>query len=77
MMTEIYDSRFHRWYVGGTGAIAEEPSVMELRNSAGRVTIEQILEEYRWYVGDPTAELPKEMMKIFLAVKRTENGGKT
>lgn len=62
-----FESRFHRWYVGGTGPIApfkpreEKPEPM-------RSTIKDIQEHYRRYMKDPEAELSDELMAELLAL---------
>jgi hypothetical protein len=38
-------------------------------------TYEEVLADYRRYIGDPEAELPEEIEKTLLAINRTENGG--
>jgi len=58
-----YDSKFHRWYVGGEGEIAEKPAGKTSVREYGSMTFEEILEEYRRYVGDKTAQLPDEVLE--------------
>lgn len=37
------------------------------------ITEEEILDQYRKYVGDPLAELPEELKKTLLLTQRTED----
>ncbi len=37
------------------------------------ITEEEILEQYRKYVGDPNVELPEELKKPWLLTQRTED----
>ncbi|KKT29043.1 MAG: hypothetical protein UW41_C0030G0007 [Candidatus Collierbacteria bacterium GW2011_GWC2_44_18] len=63
-MTEKFKDKFHKEYVGGSGLVENRPYtsvIAEARVMA--MPYEEILAEYRWYVKDPTAELPKEMME--------------
>ena len=74
-MTEVFDSEFHRRYVGGTGEIVEKPlTSLSNRCVVRPISMEQVLREYRVYVQDPHAELPEEILRSFLlSIKRTEN----
>lgn len=61
-MAEKFDNKFHKKYVGGQGEVEEKETIYP--STEYRVhTYEDILEEYRWYVGDPTAELPEEIVR--------------
>ena len=74
-MTEIFESEFHKRYVGGEGEVEKKqikrglPSTGEIRPT----TLEDLLAEYRWYMRDPNAQLPEEIKQQFLAIHRTEN----
>ncbi|HAS68614.1 TPA: hypothetical protein DGD59_00020 [Candidatus Collierbacteria bacterium] len=76
-MTErIFESAFHKKYVGGEGEILEKTiSTSDDKDSlrVRRTTEEEVLEEYRRYVRDTKAELPQEIRETFLAIQRTEN----
>jgi len=77
-MTErIFESAFHKRYVGGEGEVVDlETGAMEKKVGESIVTsYEAVLAEYRRYVGDPIAELPEEVIKILDITKRTENDG--
>ncbi|HOX95805.1 MAG TPA: hypothetical protein PLI45_00270 [Candidatus Woesebacteria bacterium] len=78
-MTEnlrVFDSEFHRRYVGGDGVVCEGPIVLisPMKTEIRPTTYEEVLADYRRYVGDPKAELPDEIKKTLLAINRTENG---
>ena len=64
MTEQKFDSKFHKWYVDGEGEVEEKPinligPVTEMRE----ITVEEILLEYRKYIGDPNAELPEIVME--------------
>ncbi len=62
-MTEKFDSKFHKEYLRGEGPI-EERQIAEIGAAVISVmSYEELLAEYRWYVKDPTAELPAEVME--------------
>lgn len=75
-MTErIFESAFHKRYVGGEGEVLEKRVATtddkdDLK--VGGITEERVLEEYRKYVRDPKAELPEEIRKIFLVIRGME-----
>jgi len=74
-MTEIFESEFHRKYVGGEGEVREKRAGFGL-SSTGETraaTLEDLLAEYRWYMRDPNAQLPEEVERQFLTIHRTEN----
>lgn len=77
-MTEVFESAFHKRYVGGEGEV-RQPELAEYaspweRNVLPSTTLEDILEEYRWYMRDQNAELPEELKKHLLTIGiRTEN----
>lgn len=75
MAERIFESEFHKKYVGGEGEVLGKTVLMPdtKGNGMGRTTEEEVLEEYRRYVRDPKAELPEEIRKTFLAIQRTEN----
>jgi hypothetical protein len=75
MINEIFDSAFHKRYVGGEGEIAEELS-QEFNQPVVGMTMEQTLDKYRIYVRDQKAELPEEVMEETLSNQRTENDRK-
>ncbi len=77
MAERIFESAFHKKYVGGEGEVLEKtvsmPDTKHDSVSRSRTTEAEVLEEYRRYVRDPNAELPEEIKKTFLAIQRTEN----
>lgn len=64
MKEQKFESKFHKNYVGGEGVV-EEKEYSFLRHSVefGKMTIDDVLAEYRKYVGDPNAELPQEILE--------------
>ncbi|NCP47439.1 hypothetical protein COT86_01080 [Candidatus Collierbacteria bacterium CG10_big_fil_rev_8_21_14_0_10_43_36] len=63
-MTEKFKDKFHKEYVGGSGLVEDRSCssvIAEARVVA--MSYEEILAEYRWYVKDPTAELPQRIME--------------
>ena len=74
-MTEVFDSVFHRKYVGGVGEVKEKPLSPAVReNVVSPISYEDVLHEYRVYVRDPEAELPEEILRsLSLSKKRTDN----
>ena len=66
-MTEkrICDSNFEKKYLG----LTDDEAVVEEKNavSGGEVkiqkTLQDVIDEYRWYMRDPEAELPEEIME--------------
>lgn len=62
MTEKTFDSRFHKFYVGGDGS-AEDRLVELKRLKYSMQTIEEIRGVYRKYVGDPKAELPAEVLE--------------
>jgi hypothetical protein len=76
MVDRIFESAFHKRYVGGEGEVVEElPRVLDGQHKISPTTEEEVLAGYRRYIGDPEAELPDEIKKTFLAINRTENDG--
>lgn len=64
MTEQKFESAFHKRYVGGEGVIEERPlASMGPKNELPVVTYEDILEEYRRYIGDSKAELPAEVLE--------------
>ena len=63
MCEKIFQSKFHKWYVGGEGEVAEEQPRESSTQPIRARTIEEILAEYRWYVNDSKAELPEEVLE--------------
>jgi len=61
-MTEKFDSAFHKKYVGGDGGVEERQPQEFPKNKVERISYDQVLAEYRAYVGDPEAELPGELL---------------
>ncbi len=73
MAERIFESSFHKRYVGETeGVIEERFNPLEVKNRIPKTKIEDVLALYRRYVGDPAAELPEEI-KNSLIVSGTEN----
>ena len=63
MTEQKFESKFHKWYVGGEGEVEEAPLNLLRPSSEFRpITVEEVLIEYRKYIGDPTAELPEEIL---------------
>jgi len=64
MVDRIFDSAFHKQYVGGEGEVVEKTShVLDASPRIIGTTEEEVLAEYRKYIGDPEAELPEEIKK--------------
>jgi len=61
-MVEKFDSMFHKKYVGGEGEIVEK-ELPTPSNTIEAETFEDLLAQYRKYVNDPKAELPKETVE--------------
>lgn len=61
-MTEIYDSAFHKRYVDGSGIVIDKGVPLPLKNEIKPQTYDEILADYRRYVGDQNAELPEEIL---------------
>lgn len=59
---EVFTSKFHRRYVGGVGEVVEKPLSPPLQTIKA-CSYEEVLAEYRWYMRDPQAELPEELME--------------
>lgn len=73
MAERIFESSFHKRYVGETeGIVLETQKPIEVKNRVPKTKIEDVLALYRRYVGDPAAELPEEI-KNSLLVSGTEN----
>ena len=66
-MTEKFDNKFHKKYVGGEGEIDISHWTLDIldleRNMVVKRSHEDVLAEYRWYVRDPEATLPEEVLK--------------
>lgn len=75
LMTEIFESEFHKKYVGGEGEVVEKPVKNEPKINVRGTTEEEVLIEYRRYIRDPLAELPEAIRSTLLSIQRTENGG--
>jgi hypothetical protein len=73
-MTEKFESAFHKRYVGGEGEV-DPQSTPAVEKKRVVTTYEDVLSEYRKYVGDSTAELPEGVIKTLGAIQRTENDG--
>lgn len=58
----IFDSKFHKWYVGGEGEVRETQEHFKPKNVVIPRSYHELLAEYRMYVGDATAELPEEVL---------------
>jgi len=63
MTEKIFESKFHKWYVGGEGVIVEKPFVDIRQERLPVIDYESILSFYRMYVNDPKAELPGEILE--------------
>jgi len=76
MAERIFESAFHKRYVGETEGSVVEPNISKKsENTVPKTRIEDVLALYRRYVGDPTAELPESIKKSLL-INGTENDGK-
>lgn len=64
-MTEKFDNLFHKKYVGGQGEVEDNSLPIEPINEVSGMSYEEVLAHYRWYVGDPNAQLPEEVEKHF------------
>jgi hypothetical protein len=63
-----FDSEFHRRYVGGEGEVEDKPSVDGKQPRLEGMSVEEILEEYRRYVGDAEAELPEWLVEQLILI---------
>ena len=77
MTEKFFESAFHKRYVGGEGEIIEKTIKVEPINKTRETREEEVLSEYRRYIGDPNAELPESVRSVLLSIQRTENDGKT
>ena len=68
-MTEKYESKFHKQYVGGDGEVEDNKSFEVKKGDYKETSIEDVLLFYRKYVNDPKAELPEGVIDTFF-VKR-------
>ena len=62
-MTEIFDSIFHKRYVDGSGVAIDKGEPFVPKNEVRGQTYDDILAEYRAYVGDSEAELPEDIIE--------------
>lgn len=63
MIENKFDSKFHKFYVGGgEGVIEDKPFVEIPRQEVRPQTLADVLAEYRAYVKDSKAELPAAIM---------------
>jgi hypothetical protein len=60
---EKFDNKFHQKYVSGEGTIKEVRQEPVTTDMVTGMSLDDILAEYRWYVGDSTAQLPKEVLE--------------
>ena len=73
-MGVIFESEFHKHYMGEEGEVAERPlTVLGPRQRIVPTSEADILDAYRRYIGDNEAVLPKEIRNTLLASNRTEN----
>ena len=72
----IFESEFHKRYVGGEGEVKVEPITLisPEKHMVRPTTLEEIRAEYRAYMHDPDAELPQGIVDTYQAIHRTENG---
>jgi hypothetical protein len=61
-MTEKFESDFHKRYVGGQGDVEEKETFVFPAKNVEKIPYDEILAEYRKYVGDSDAELPGELL---------------
>ncbi len=58
---EKYDNKFHKWYVGGEGEVGDK-CIPSKKVEVVSMSYEEVLQEYRRYVGDMEAELPQDII---------------
>lgn len=65
-MTEnpVFDSEFHKRYVGGDGDIASKEAPVQPRMGLKKTTEEELLVSYRNYMHEPNIELPDWLKKL-------------
>lgn len=63
MTEKKFETEFHKRYVGGEGEVAEKEKPKSVAGTIRGMSYEDVLAEYRWYVRDSEAELPKEVEK--------------
>lgn len=63
VMTELkHKSVFERKYLGAGGVVEESTEPYSPKNEVRPQTYDEILAEYRKYVGDPSAEFSPEIL---------------
>ena len=70
-MTEnlpVFDSEFHRGYVGGEGEIKPSKPLTLPKMEVTPCRMSDIEAEYRWYMNDPKAKLPADLEKHLLSI---------
>ncbi|KKT36631.1 MAG: hypothetical protein UW26_C0042G0004 [Candidatus Collierbacteria bacterium GW2011_GWF1_44_12] len=65
---QTFQSEFHRRYVGGEGEVVERPMAVLSTRVIDAKTYQDVLSEYRWYMRDPKAELPEEIVEILKTI---------
>ena len=65
VMTEkrVFDSNFHKWYVGGEGEVNLGSEPFKSKNEIKGQIYDELLAEYRMYMNDPKAEFTEEMLE--------------
>jgi len=64
MIEKRFDSKFHKFYVGGSEGVIEDKQFVEVdTNTIRPQTVEDVLAEYRAYVRDPKAQLPSAILE--------------
>lgn len=58
-----FDSKFHKSYVGGEGEVVDKSWIRLEGIRMEAMSFEEIREEYRRYVNDPSAELPEPLLE--------------
>ena len=65
VMTEkrVFDSNFHKWYVGGEGEVNLGSEPFKPKNEVEGKKYKELLEEYRIHMSDPKAEFTEEILQ--------------
>ncbi len=67
---QVFESRFHRWYVGGEGLVVEKPLPERADKGVDRKErYLQVLAEFRRYVRDSEAILPDEVLETMFMTR--------
>lgn len=65
VMTEkrVFDSNFHKWYVGGEGEVNLRSESFKPKNEIKVQTYDELLADYRRYMRNPKAEFTEEILE--------------